>query len=149
MHLYNLSIVSLTLFTIFLLTVSTHCLEGFALLCIIRCISSSITVTLEMPRRPIAPRSTLAPHSFQNQIQSHPDDLQSTPLKGTKLSLFVTARLYSYSCVEIQRSTSSGKTEIVHRQGLASFQTLGSGGLEQLFNEYSLHNLTRELQTTA
>src|SRR6218665_3651906 len=76
-----------------------------------------------MPRRPIAPRSTLAPHSFQNNIQSRPDDLQCTPLKGTKLSLFLTARLYSYSCVDIQRSTSSGKPEIVHCQGLASFQT--------------------------
>src|SRR6218665_391782 len=70
-----------------------------------------------MPRRPIAPRTTLAPHSFQNNIQGRPADLQSTPLKGTKLSLFLTARLYSYSCVEIQRSTSSGKPEIVHCQG--------------------------------
>src|SRR6218665_2637683 len=41
-----------------------------------------------MPRRPIAPRTTLAPHSFQNNIQSRPADLQSTPLKGTKLSLY-------------------------------------------------------------
>src|SRR6218665_1848724 len=85
-----------------------------------------------MPRHPITPGSTLDPHSFQNNIQSRPDDLQSTPLKGAKLSLFLTARLYSYSCVEIQRSTSSGKPEIVHCQGLASLQTLGSGCLEQL-----------------
>src|SRR6218665_524824 len=98
--------------------------------------------TLEIPRRPIAPRSTLARHSFQNNIQSRPADLQSTPLNGTKLSLFLTARLYSYSCVEIQRSISSGKPEIVHCQGLASFQTLGSGGLEQLVSEHSLRNLT-------
>src|SRR6218665_3377199 len=63
--------------------------------------------------------------------------------KGTKLSLFLTARLYSYSCVEIQRSTSSGKPEIVHCQGLASFQTLGSFCLEQLVSEHSLRNLTR------
>src|SRR6218665_2525100 len=98
-----------------------------------------------MPRRPIAPRSTLAPHSFQNQIQSRPDDLQSTPLKGTKLSVFLTSRLYAYSCVEVQRSTSSGKPDIhvVHCQGLASFQTLGSGRLEQLVSEHSLRNLTR------
>src|SRR6218665_395506 len=33
--------------------------------------------TLEIPRRPIAPRSTLAPHSIPNQIQSRPDDLQA------------------------------------------------------------------------
>src|SRR6218665_1043115 len=50
-------------------------------------------------------------HSFHNPIQSRPADLQSTPLKGTKLSLFLTARLCSYSCVEIQRSPSSGKPE--------------------------------------
>src|SRR6218665_2432662 len=99
--------------------------------------------TLEMPRRPIAPRTTLATHSFQNNIQSRPADLQSMPLKGTKLSLFLTARLYSYSCVEIQGSTSSGKPEIVHCQGLASFQTLGSGCLEQHVSEQSLLNLTR------
>src|SRR6218665_992702 len=103
-----------------------------------------------MPCRTIAPRSTLAPHSSQNQIQSRPDDLQSTPFKGTKLSLFLTARLYSYWCVVIQRSTSSGKPEIVNCQGLASFQTLGSGCLEQLVSEHSLRNLTRcEFQTTA
>src|SRR6218665_1756724 len=107
-------------------------------------------LSLEIPRRPIAPRSTLAPHSFQNQIQSRPDDLglQSTPFKGTKLPLFLTARLYSHSCVEIQRST-SGKPEIVHCQGIARFQTLGSSGLEQLVGEHSLCNLTRELPTTA
>src|SRR6218665_2221135 len=77
-----------------------------------------------MPRHPITPGSTLDPHSFQNNIQSRPDDLQRTPLIGTKLSLFLTARLYSYSCVEIHRSTSSGKPETAHCQGLASFQTL-------------------------
>src|SRR6218665_3042470 len=42
--------------------------------------------TLEIPCRPIAPRFRLAPHSIPNQIQSRPDDLQSTTLKGTKLS---------------------------------------------------------------
>src|SRR6218665_3531839 len=75
--------------------------------------------------------------------------LYATKLKETKLFLFLTARLYSYSCVETQRSTSSGKPEIVHCQSLASFQTLGSGCLEQLVSEHSLRNLTRELQTTA
>jgi len=55
MHLYNINIVSLTQITIFLrivptvelasLSASTHCLEGFALLCIItpKSISSFVT----------------------------------------------------------------------------------------------------------
>ena len=104
--------------------------------------------TLGMPHRPTVARSALAPHPFPNQIQSRPDDLQDTLLKGTRLSSFHTARLHSYSCVEIQRSTSSGKTEIIHRQGLESFQKLSSGGLEQLITEHSLCNLTREFQKT-
>ena len=45
-------------------------------------------------------------------------------------------RLYSYSFVLIQRSTSYRKTEIIRCQGLASFQTLGSGGLEQLVSNH-------------
>src|SRR6218665_3112639 len=64
----------------------------------------------------------MPPHSSQNQIQSRPDDLQSMPLTGTKLSLFLTARLYSYSCVEIQRSISSGKPEIVHSKASRAFR---------------------------
>src|SRR6218665_3580570 len=93
--------------------------------------------------------STRQAFSTMTVIQSRPDDLQSTPLKGTKLPLFLTARLYFHSRVEIQRSTSSGKPEIVHCQGIASFQTLGFGGLEQHVSEHSLRNLTQELQTTA
>ena len=102
--------------------------------------------SLEMPRRPIAAWSALAPHSIPNQIQSCSDDLQGTPFKGTKLFLFHTAWLHSYSWVEIRWSTSSGKTEIIHC--LTSFQKLGSGGLEQLVSKHSLCNLTREFQTT-
>ena len=64
----------------------------------------------------------LDPYSIPNQIQNRPDDLQSMPFKGTKLSLFVTARLYSYSCVEIQRSISSGKPEIVHSKASRAFR---------------------------
>src|SRR6218665_2551605 len=55
-----------------------------------------------MPRYPIAPRSTLAPHSFQNNIQSRPDDLQSTPIKGTKLSLSL---LHDYIHTRVLRSS--------------------------------------------
>ena len=68
--------------------------------------------------------------SIQFRIR-YKDDLQGTPLKGTRLSSFHTARLHSYSRVEIQRSTSSGQTETIRRQGLESFQKLDSGGLEQ------------------
>ena len=108
--------------------------------------SCGLASTLGMPRRSIVARSALASHPFPNQIQSRPDDLQGTLLKGTRLSSFHTARLHSYSRVEIQRSTSSGKTEIIHRQGLEGFQKLGPSGLEQLIREHSLCNLTREFQ---
>ena len=104
--------------------------------------------TLEMPCSPFAAGSALTPHLTTNQVQGRPDDLQSTPLEGTKLPLFHAPRLHSYSFVEIRRTASSGITEILQCQGLASFQKLSTGGLEQSVSEHSLCNFTRELQKT-